>query len=294
LNDSTATDDVFEQERPRLMALAYRMTGSLAEAEDVVQDAFLRWQQADRDAVRRPDAFLSKTVTRLCLDFLKSARARRETYVGPWLPEPVIGDRKLAADHATELAEDISTALMLALERLSPSERAAFLLHDVFDTGYEEVASTLGRSEPACRQLVSRARAHVRSTHPRYTPSPEEHVRVLRAFGAAVLSGDVDALMQVLSEDAVLYADGGGRVVSALRPIHGDHRVARFLLGVLRKFPLGESVKVDEQVINGAPGFLIEEGGRAVQTMAFDLRDGRIAAVYVVRNPDKLTRVRAT
>jgi len=271
--------------------MAYRMTGSVADAEDVVQEAYLRWKRTDRQSVRDPKAFLSRTVTRLCLDSLKSAKARRETYVGPWLPEPVVGDGAMSVETATELAEDVSVALMVALERLSPPERAAFLLHDVFDTDYEEVAEALGRTEAACRQLVSRARTHVRSARPRYRASTEEHSRLVRAFGAAVLSGDTSALQHVLADDAVLVPDGGGKVLSALRPIYGSDRVARFILGVFKKFPLSPAARLFERTVNGALGFVIEDEGRPVQTIAFDVRDGRIASVYVVRNPDKLTRV---
>jgi RNA polymerase sigma-70 factor (ECF subfamily) len=291
VNDQAKHEDAFESHRSQLMALAYRMTGSVADAEDIVQEAFIRWKRADRGSVRQSKAFLSKIVMRLCLDSLKSARARRETYVGPWLPEPVLGEGAMAVDDATELAQDISMALMMALERLSPSERAAFLLHDVFDSSYAEVAATIDRSEAACRQLVSRARAHVRAARPRYAPSTGEHERVVRAFGAAILTGDIDGLQKVLAEDVVLYPDGGGRVLSALRPIHGSDRVARFLFGVLKKFPLAGSAQILEQIINGGPGFYIEENGQPVQTMAFDIRDGRIASVYVVRNPDKLARL---
>lgn len=273
------------------MALAYRMTGSVADAEDVVQEAFLRWDKTDPGAVERPRPFLSKTVTRLCLDALKSARSRREKYVGPWLPEPVLGDGALAVDDATELAQDISMALMMALERLSPAERAAFLLHDVFDSSYAEVAATLDRSEAACRQLVSRARTHVQSARPRYAPSPDEHARLVKAFGAAILTGNIDALQGLLAEDAVLYPDGGGRVLSALRPIYGADRVARFLFGVLEKFPLSDAARISAQTVNGAPGFYVEEEGKPIQAMAFDVDGGRIRSVYVVRNPDKLSRL---
>jgi RNA polymerase sigma-70 factor (ECF subfamily) len=273
------------------MGLAYRMTGSVTDAEDILQEAYLRWERTDLQTVRQPKAFLSKVVTRLCLDTLKSARARRETYVGPWLPEPVLGEGAMAVDEATALAQDISMALLVALERLSPSERAAFLLHDVFDASYGEVADALGKSEAACRQLTSRARAHLQSVRPRYRTSKDEHERVVRAFGAAVLSGDVDGLQKVLAEDAVLYPDGGGRVLSALRPIYGSERVVRFLFGILKKFPLGEGAQISERTINGGPGFFVEEEGRPVQTIAFDVQDGHIVAVYIVRNPDKLSRI---
>jgi RNA polymerase sigma-70 factor (ECF subfamily) len=271
--------------------MAYRMTGSTADAEDIVQEAYLRWKRADRTSVRNPKAFLSKTVTRLSLDFLKSARVRRETYVGPWLPEPVVGEGAMAIDSAAELAQDVSMALLMALERLSPLERAAFLLHDVFDADYAEVAEALDRSEAACRKLVSRARTHVRSSRPHRRTSGEEHAQLVRAFGAAVLSGDTSALRRVLADDAVLFPDGGGKVVSALRPILGADRVARFVLGVLKKFPLSSGARIYEETVNGGPGFVIEDAGKPIQTMAFEVEDGRIAAVYVVRNPDKLRRL---
>jgi RNA polymerase sigma-70 factor (ECF subfamily) len=276
------------------MALAYRMTGSVADAEDIVQEAYLRWEGVRPESVQRPKAYLSKTVTRLSIDLLKSARSRREQYVGPWLPEPVLGERAMAVDDATELAQDISMALMMALERLSPAERAAFLLHDVFDSSYAEVAATLGRSEAACRQLVSRARAHVQAARPRYAPSTDEHARLVRAFGAAIVSGDIEALRNVLAEDAVLYPDGGGRVLSAMRPIYGADRVARFLFGVLEKFPLSEAARISEQTVNGGPGFYVEDAGKPVQTIAFDIDGGRIRSVYVVRNPEKLSRLAPT
>ena len=263
MSERSSHEDSFEKHRRYLLSVAYRMMGSVADAEDVVQEAFIRWRSVDRTSVRNPKAFLSMTVSRLCLDALQSARARRETYVGPWLPEPVLGEGALRVDDASELAQDISMALMMALER----------------------------SEAACRQLVSRARAHVQAARPRYTPSRDEAERVVRAFGAAVLTGDIEALQAVLSENAVLYPDGGGRVLSALRPIFGRDRVVRFLLGVTKKFPLGESARFSEEMINGVPGFYVEEEGRPVQTMAFDIRDGRIACVYVVRNPDKLIRL---
>lgn len=291
MTDQAIRDDVFEAHRAHLMALAYRMTGSVADAEDIIQEAYLRWEGAERDSVRNPRAFLSKTVTRLCLDSLTSARSRRESYVGPWLPEPVLGEGAMAVDDATELAQDISMALMMALERLSPAERAAFLLHDVFDSSYAEIAAALGRSKAACRQLVSRARGRVQAARPRYTPSTEEHTELVRAFGAAILSGDIGALQEVIADDAVLFPDGGGRVLSALRPIYGSERVARFFFGVLKKFPLGASAQVLEETINGALGFYIEEDGRPVQTISFEARDGRITSIYVVRNPDKLARL---
>jgi RNA polymerase sigma-70 factor (ECF subfamily) len=292
LIDSPDVTAEFEAHRGHLLALAYRMTGSVADAEDIVQEAFIRWGRADRESVQHPRAFLSRTVTRLCLDSLKSARARRETYVGPWLPEPVLGEGAMSVEAANELAQDVSMALMMALERLSPLERAAFLLHDVFDSGYAEVAAALGRSEGACRQLVSRARSRVRDARPKYETSVEQHAKVVRAFGATVLTGDVDALRRLLTDDAVLYPDGGGKVPSAIRPIVGSDRVARFVVGVLTKFPMSPSATLLETVVNGSTGFFIEEDGRPVQTIAFGVRGGRVARLYIVRNPDKLARIR--
>ena len=231
---------------------------------------------------------MSTTVTRLCLDMLKSARARRETYVGPWLPEPVLDTKRLAADDATELAEDISVALMMALERLSPLERAAFLLHDVFDCSHQEVAAALGRTEEACRQLASRAKRHVKAARPRYQPSEDERERVVLAFGDAVLTGDLSNLRATLAQDAVLYTDGGGKALAALRPVRGADPIARFFLGVSKKRPLSSTAEVRPQPVNGSPGFVIVEDGHITQTMAFDVRDGVTYPIYAVRNPDKV------
>ena len=280
----------FEAHRRYLMGLAYRMLGSLAEAEDAVQEAYLRWHAADRDAVETPRAFLSTIVTRLCLDQLKSARARRESYVGPWLPEPVLDTAALDAESAAELAHDLSVALMLTLERLSPLERAAFLLHDVFDMDFAAVAAALGRSEAACRQLATRARAHVQSARPRFKPSPDEGARLADAFRQAVASGDVTAMTRLLAKDAVLLTDGGGKRIAALNPILGADKIVRFFAGIGRKEDLA-ALRVRPAEINGLPGFVVTDASGAPQTMAFAVEDGSITAIYVVANPDKLQRV---
>lgn len=283
----------FEPHRRTLLGLAYRMLGSMAEAEDAVQDAYLRWHAADRAAVEQPRAFLGRTVTRLCLDTLKSARVQREEYIGPWLPEPLLDDAALAADSASDYADDLSVALLLTLERLSPLERAAFLMHDVFELDYPEVARALRRSEEACRQLASRARSQIRKERPRFRPSAEECLRLTTAFATAVGSGNVEALTRLLTEDAVFYSDGGGKVPAAQKPIFGPLRIARFLTGLLRKpmimkrmMPGKTSMRMAQ--VNGMPGLLLSMDGRIVQTYALDLRDGLIAGVYVTRNPDKL------
>ena len=271
----------------------------MADAEDAVQDAYLRWHAADRNSVSDARAFLMTTTTRICLDMLTSARARREEYVGPWLPEPVVDTAALAPDSRTELAEDLSIALLLTLDRLSPLERAAFLLHDVFDFTFNEVATALERNEAACRQLAARARAHVRETRPRGAAAPPgrsgqidaKHAELLSAFAAATQSGDLNALTQLLASDVRVVTDGGGKVRSALEVIDGADRVARFLVGVTRKHP-GQWWRDDFTVrfatINGLPGVIVDAPDGPVQTTTFELDGDVIRALYIVRNPDKL------
>ncbi len=290
----SAADDAaasFEPLRGRLIGLAYRMLGSRAEAEDIVQDAYLRWHATDRAAVREPRAFLSKAVTRLCLDQLKSARVQREEYVGPWLPEPVLDDGALSPAGASEYANDLSVALLLTLERLSPLERAAFLLHDVFDMSFEQIGDALGREAAACRQLAARARSHVRQEKPRFRPTPEEEARVFSAFVQALSGGDMSRLVQTLAGDAEFYADGGGKVAAARQPIFGAERVAKFLHGVVRKFYLPRDAQYRAARINGLPGLVVTVAGEVVQTLAVEVRDGAVAKLYSMRNPDKLRYV---
>jgi RNA polymerase sigma-70 factor, ECF subfamily len=277
----------FEPWRRHLTGLAYRMLGSLAEAQDVVQDAYLRWHQTDRTAVDDACAFLSRVVTRLCLDQLKSARTRHENYVGSWLPEPVLDQSALAADNEGAYAQDLSVALMLTLERLSPLERAAFLLHDVFDMSFDEVGGALGRSPATCRQLA----AHVRASRPRFRPSADECERLAAAFGAAAQSGDAAALAGVLAEDVTYYSDAGGHAPAALRPIAGRDKVVRLIMGLGKK-GLTTITSVRPAQINGLPGFIIERGAGEILTMAFDFRDGAIGGVYLMINPDKLRHLR--
>jgi RNA polymerase sigma-70 factor (ECF subfamily) len=264
------------EHRSFLVGLAYRMLGSVAEAEDVVQDAFVRVQGVSE--IREPRAYLARVVTHLCLDRLKSARAKREEYVGMWLPEPVV------EDPATPIAEDISMALMLALERLSPLERAAFLLHDVFDMDYSAIATTLERSEAACRQLAARGREHVRTEQPRYSADD----KIVDAFAAALATGDATTLASLLAEDAVFYSDGGGKKKAALNPIYGRDKILRFAEGVRDKRPVTTSV--DRARINGLPGFVLhtDEG---VETIAFEIESGLVTRIYAVRNPDKLAHL---
>ena len=288
----------FEPYRRRLLGLAYRMLGSMADAEDAVQEAYLRWHAADRGKVSDPRAFLMTTTTRICLDMLTSARARREEYVGPWLPEPVVDTAALAPDRRTELAEDLSIALLLTLDRLSPLERAAFLLHDVFDFSFGEVASALDRSEAACRQLAARARGHVREVRPRGAAEPPavsgqidaKHAQLLSAFVAATRSGDLDALTQMLASDVRVVTDGGGKVAAALNVIDGADHAARFLVGATRK-GWREDFTLRFAAINGLPGIILDAPEGPVQSSAFEIEGGVIRALYVVRNPDKLRHV---
>src|SRR5689334_736513 len=275
-------EDPLAPHRGRLLGLAYRMLGSRSDAEDVVQDAWLRY--AGAQDVQNPEAFLVTIVTRLCLDRLKSARARREVYVGPWLPEPVLDAESPSAGAATELADDLSFALLLALDRLSPPERAAFLLHDVFDTPFPEIAAMLGRSEQACRQLASRARRAVRDNRPVPVETPDNHARLLQAFGEAVTSGNVAGLARLLREDAVALTDGGGRKAAALNPIVGADKVARFFVGVAAK-NAGHDMRVEPAVINGAVGALLYQDGELELTLSVAIDGEKIAAIYLVRNP---------
>lgn len=285
--------DSFEAHRGPLLGLAYRMLGSRAEAEDAVQEAWLRWRETDRSRVQQPRAFLTQTVTRLCLDRLKSAQAQREVYVGPWLPEPILEDESLlqpGPEAASEFASDLSNAFMLALERLSPLERAAFLLHDVFDTDFAEVARALGRSEAACRQLAARARSRVREARPRYQIPPEQSQRLVVAFLGATQSGDTAALTRLLAADVSLISDGGGRVPAIGIPVHGRDRVAKVLLGLARKHRPPPGTRIQPAWINGQAGCLITAAdGTPMQTLAFEFDDGAlISGIYTVRNPDKL------
>ncbi len=278
-------DSIFEERRGAMTGLAYRMLGSRADAEDVVQDAWIRWRGVEPGEVANPAGFLNKIVTRLCLDRLKSARARREVYVGEWLPEPVVDD-----DHE-RLGEDLSVAFLLALERLTPLERAAFLLHDVFDASFADVAKTLGRTEAACRQLAARAREHVKAGKPRYHPSAEEEQRLTGAFLTAALTGDEALLRGVLAQDVVMHSDGGGIAKATMNPVFGLEKAIRLVLGIKKKWPAPEGTDARLARINGAPGIVFSHDGVVFQTMGLEIVDGRIAAVYTMRNPEKLARL---
>lgn len=274
----------FDRLRPRLQRVAYRMLGVMAEAEDVVQDAYIRWHKAEQGAVINPEAFLTRTVTRLCLDRLKSARSRRETYIGEWLPEPVM---EAGPD---EDADDLTLTLMLALERLSPLERAAFLLHDVFGQSFETVAEAIGREPAACRQLAARARDHVRTARPRFPVSRDRGLEIADAFFAASRSGDVSALQSLLAADVVMKADGGGKRAAAPQPIHGAGAVATFFASFATKPGYQPPRILGRGLIDGLPG-IVSLQQDVLQTTTFAIENGEIVGIYVMRNPDKLGHI---
>ncbi len=289
----TPAEEAFAAGRRRLEGLAYRMLGSRQDAEDVLQDAYLRLTQADQSGIRNTEAFLTTVVTRLCLDRLKSARQRREIYVGPWLPEPIMDAVAPSPESAVELADDLSFALLMTLERLSPPERAAFLLHDVFDMAFSEIAGTLGKSEAACRQLAARARKAVRGDRPARTAAPQAHKRLLERFSEALATGDASRLEALLTEDAVAYSDGGGIKSAALNPVKGADKVARFFTGMLRKHAArGGTAVLEAATINGLPGYAVYLDGLFDHTLSIDVKQGCIAAIFVVRNPEKLPEIK--
>lgn len=274
---------LFEAQRPRLLRLAYRMLSSVAEAHDIVQDAWLRWQRTDLSEVQNAPAFLTRTVTRLCLDAMKSARAKRETYIGSWLPDPLPEpDDDLRADNLT-------LTLMLALERLSPLERAAFLLHDVFDTPMDEIAAALDRDTATVRQLASRARRNVQADKPRYPVARDDGERIALAFLDATRTGDIGTLRTILAEGVRIVSDGGGKVLAFPNAIVGLEKALRLYEGLFRKY--GDTESLVRQVwIDGLPGYVSLYNG-TLQTTSFEIEAGCITAIYKMRNPDKLTHI---
>ena len=279
----------FERHRSLLFSIAYRMLGSVADAEDVVQDAYLRWQRAPETEVRSPRSYLSAVVTRLSIDRLRSAQVWREEYVGPWLPEPLLSDRSDEPADPVELDESLSMAFLVLLENLNAVERAVFLLREVFDYDYEEISSIVGKSEENCRQIASRARRSVAARRPRFERSPEQEKRLTVQFLEACVSGDMEGLVGLLSEDVTLWSDGGGKVAAATYPIHGPERVARFLLGVLRTVPPGFFARPAR--INGGPGIVGYVEGRPTSVVALEVADGRLIGVRIVVNPEKLQAI---
>lgn len=280
-----------EAVRRRGFGVAYRMLGSVSEAEDVAQEAVLRLARSD-NRIDEPAAWITTTATRLSIDVLRSARVRRETYVGPWLPEPLIGDSAIAADSHAELADSLSQAFLVMLERLTPVERAAFLLREAFEYDYAEVARIIDRSEANSRQLVARARKHLESSRPRFDADEELRDRLLERFLAAAEEGDLEGLEALLAEDAVWYSDGGGKVSAARKPLFGAARIARVVASIVRKQRRFGPLELQLVRVNGQPGRILRRpGGEVWDVLTIDVVDGRIQTVRVVRNPDKLTHV---
>ncbi|MFI7444801.1 RNA polymerase sigma-70 factor [Nonomuraea indica] len=290
VTDGGAEPDPYLEHRRLLFVTAYRMLGSVTDAEDVLQDAWLAWTTADRDAIRHPKAYLVRVVTNLALNRLTSARATRETYVGPWLPEPLLTSPDIATE--TELADTVSTAMMVVLETLSPVERAVFLLREVFGYSHAEIAETLERPEPTVRQIAHRAREHVQARRPRFDTDQARRREITAQFLQACAGGDLNAVMELLAPDVIAWSDGGGKITAARRPLHGIDHVARWLLGFLAK-PALTALTLEPAFINGELGILATLDGHTVGALSFDLVDGRIQNLRFQVNPDKLSGLTA-
>jgi len=289
LDDADRTKG-FERHRRLLFSIAYRMLGSVADAEDAVQDAFLRWQRASDAEVRSPQAFLVTIVSRLCINYLKSARVQRETYIGEWLPEPIVTEPGSDVSRIVQVDESVSMAMMLLLERLTPVERAVFLLGEIFDYSHAEIASMLGLSESNCRQLLRRARQHLRAERPRFSASGRQHMELLERFRRAARSGDMNGLVALLSDDVVMHTDGGGKASALPLPIQGPDRVGRAILfGIAKLLALKPLQRIVE--INGEPGVVSDVEGRPQSVFTIEVTHGRIRAIYIVTNPDKLSHL---
>ncbi|MDA7948525.1 MAG: RNA polymerase sigma factor SigJ [Hyphomicrobiaceae bacterium] len=285
------TANVFEKARRRLWGLAYRMLGSAADADDAVQETWLRWQSAMHDEIASPDAWLTSVCSRLCIDMLRAAHRTRVDYVGPWLPEPLFGDVAIDPLDTVELASSLSMAFLLLLERLTPVERAAYLLHDVFDYGYDDIAAVLEKTPDACRQLVSRARRHLKDGKSRFPDNKGEQDRLLTEFLAALRSGETDQLASLLAEEAELWTDGGGKVIAQTEIVHGRDEIVRILAMIWDA--AWRELDFEEVEINGRPGLVLQEGGGIAGALTLsETPDKQIAGVYVVRNPDKLEHIR--
>jgi RNA polymerase sigma-70 factor (TIGR02957 family) len=288
-------EEVFEANRELLFAVAYRMLGTVADAEDTVQDAWLRWSAAPRSDIAEPRAYLARTVTHIALNRLRSARARREAYVGPWLPEPLLTTGQDAAERA-ELAESVSLAMLVVLESLTPEERAVFVLHEVFGFPHAEIAAAIGRSDASVRQLMHRAREHVQARRPRFDVDAGQQREVTERFLAAAGGGDIDELMLVLAPDVILVSDGGGKAKAPLRPVMGAAKVARFLSAISAQPYMGidrSEMAAGVAEINGGPGILVTARGRPITAVTTVIAGGRITAIQLVANPDKLRGLRA-
>ncbi len=286
VSKSQDSSGAFEALRGRLFGLAYRMLSSRADAEDIVQEVYLRWHEADRDGIENPEAWLVTAATRLSIDRLRRLKTERDAYVGPWLPEPIVSSEP-PPGHALELSEDLSMAFLTLLERLGPDERAAFLLHDVFDVGYGEIAAVLDRSESACRQVVHRARERVRGERKRFEATESAKAEMLHRFMTAIEARDERALLELFAPDATWTADGGGKSAAGLRPIIGADRVARLAINLRERFWAADRT-MEVTTVNGETGLCFRDGGRLTAVLSIATDGERILAIYAVVNPDKL------
>lgn len=288
----TKTADIFEQHRPDLFRLAYGMLGRVAPAEDAVQEAFLRWQKQNPEQIRSPKAWLSKVVSRICLDEIKSARNRREQYIGPDLPEPLLTSGESPPDEKMELAESLSLALLMLLDELTPVERAVFLLREVFDYDYGSVSDIIQKSEANCRKIAQRARDHLREKRPGFERKPEIHHQLVNSFIEAIKDGNLSQMESLLAEEAILYSDGGGKVTAARKPVAGAKKIAKFMVGIQKGIPASTNWWTEYREVNGEPGMLVWMEGELNNVWSFHVEKGKIRSIYVVLNPDKLEHLK--
>jgi RNA polymerase sigma-70 factor (ECF subfamily) len=281
--------DEFNQHRPLLFAIAYRMLGTATDAEDMVQETFLRWQQTTIDTVKSAKSYLTTIMTRLCIDYLRSARVQREQYIGTWLPEPMLTQTSTTPAEIIELADSLSLAFLTVLERLSPIERAVFLLRDVFEYDYDEISQMVGKSPTNCRQILRRAKQHLTTERPRFPASPQQQEQITAQFLEASTQGNLPDLLLLLAQDVTYHSDGGGQVSAVLKPLHGSRKVARFLWAIHQKWLCHATSRLTE--INGQPGIIYVMDGTVYSAIAFEIVDGRIQSIYNVRNPDKLRQI---
>jgi RNA polymerase sigma-70 factor (ECF subfamily) len=277
---------VFEQYRPMLFSIAYRMMGTVSDAEDMLQETFLRWHQSKNKRIRSPKSYLTTILTHLCLDQLRSARKRKEEYVGPWLPEPIVD----LDDSDIRIAETLSMGFLLLLETLSPAERAVFLLREVFEFEYSEIAKILKKTDENCRQMLTRARKKISEGKPRFEPSEQEQERLMKEFSYASATGDLQNLLKILSEDAILISDGGGKVAAALNPIYGREKVSRFIFGIMPKLP--PEIQTSLGIVNGTRAWINYIGKEPHSVVIPEFSEGRIRSIYIVSNPEKLQHLR--
>jgi len=277
----------FNEYKTLLFSIAYRMLGTVMDAEDMVQETFMRWQNSAHDKIQSPKAWLSTVVTRLCINHLKSARVQREMYVGPWLPEPLVAGMGVDPGENAKLSDSLSLAFLVLLESLTPTERAVFVLREVFNYEFADIAPIVEKTEANCRQILARARKSVEERRPRFDVAPEDAEQLIQQFQQAVMTGDLENLLNLLTKDVVLVSDGGGKAQAVLRPILGPDHVARLLIGATRKF--GSQTQTSRHAtVNGLPGLIAFENDRPIRVLALGIRDGRIHSLFIVTNPDKL------